>query len=62
MNEENLDIERSVEAMAPALGITLAENSRAAVIAHLDITFRMAALVMDFALDDHEEPAPVFVP
>jgi hypothetical protein len=62
MSEENRDIERLVEAMAPALGITLAENSRAAVITHLDIAFRMAALVMDFPLDDREEPAAVFVP
>jgi hypothetical protein len=62
MNEENRDIEKIVEAMAPALGITIAEDGRAAVINHLGIAFRMAPLVMDFPLDDHEEPAPVFVP
>lgn len=62
MNEENRDIERIVEAMAPALGISMAEDSRAAIINHLDIAFRMASLVVDFPLEDHEEPAPVFVP
>ena len=65
MNEGNdkiESVERIVEAMAPALGIALTEESRTVVINHLDIAFRMAQSVADLSLDDHEEPAPVFVP
>jgi hypothetical protein len=65
MNEDNHKIEsveRIVEAMAPALGIALTEESRIVVVSHLDIAFRMAQSVADFPLDDHEEPAPVFAP
>lgn len=62
MNEEKSDIERIVDTMAAALGITLVEGSRTAVIVHLDIAFRLAPLIIDFPLDDCEEPAPVFVP
>lgn len=57
---EDTDIEALIDAMAQLLGIEIAPDSRPSLHAHLAVAFKMAALVVDFPLGDHAEPAPVF--
>jgi Protein of unknown function (DUF4089) len=49
-----------VDAMAPALGLTVDPAWRGEVIAHWLATARAARLVLAFPLEDELEPAPVF--
>ena len=44
------------------LGIPIDPAWRPAILAHLDVSFRHGAAVLDFPLPDHAEPAPVFRP
>ncbi len=62
MENDKPDIAAIADAMARALGLNISGESRAAVIGHLDIAFRLAPSFMDFPLDDEAEPAPVFTP
>ena len=50
------------DATAPLLGLTLAPESRAAIVLHLNIAAEMALKLEAAALDDDAEPAPVFTP
>ena len=54
------DPEAVIDAMAPLLGLTVADEYRRGVAANLAVTARLAALVMEFPLGDHAEPAAVF--
>jgi Protein of unknown function (DUF4089) len=56
------DAEKLIDAAAPLLGLELGDASRAAVKTHLDIAVGLARLVLDFPLDDEQEPAPVYQP
>jgi Protein of unknown function (DUF4089) len=56
------DPEALVDAMAPLLGLTLTAESRAQAIVHLRIAAEHAQKLLSVALDDQEEPAPVFTP
>jgi Protein of unknown function (DUF4089) len=49
-----------VDAMAPALGLSVDPAWRGEVIAHWLATARAARLVLAFPLEDELEPAPVF--
>ncbi len=49
-----------MDASAAALGLAIQPEWREAVRTNLAVTFRMAALVLDFELPDEAEPAPVF--
>ena len=60
MSEPDFDADAVIAAMAPLLGLVVGEASRAPVRTHLEIAARYAALLEEAALDDHEEPAPVF--
>jgi hypothetical protein len=60
--EEGFDPDAIMDAMAPLLGLTVAPDYRPGIAANLAVTAALAALVMDFPLDDHAEPAAVFVP
>ena len=60
MSEPDFDADAVIDAMAPLLGLAVGEASRGAVKTHLEIAARYAALMEQAALDDHEEPAPVF--
>ena len=60
--EQTPDPEAVIDAMAPVLGLVVKPDYRPAVIANLKICFAFAALIDNFPLDDHEEPAPVFTP
>ena len=59
---QEIDPEAILDAMAPVLGLTLAEEDRAGVALHLATAARLYALVDAVPLDDHAEPAPVFLP
>ncbi len=62
MNDDKLDVNAVVDAMARALGLAMSGESRAAVVLHLEIAFRMAQGFMDFPLPDEAEPAVVYAP
>jgi hypothetical protein len=49
-----------VNAMAPALGLSIDPAWRGEVIAHWLATARAARLVLAFPLEDELDPAPVF--
>ncbi len=56
------DAAAHVAHMAPVIGLTIDEAWRAGVVANMAATARAAALVAEFALDDHIDPAPRFEP
>ena len=56
------DAEAHVDHMARVLDLPIDPEWRPTVVATLAATARIAALVTDFRLDDHVEPAPVFTP
>ena len=56
-----VELDAYIAASAQVLGLTIAPDWYPAVCSNLAITFRMAALVLDFPLPDEAEPAPVFV-
>jgi 1-carboxybiuret hydrolase subunit AtzG-like protein len=60
MNEPDFDPDAVIAAMAPLLGLAVGEASQGQVKIHLEIAARYAALLEEAALDDHEEPAPVY--
>ena len=60
MNSLAFDPEAIVDAMAPLLGVRLTPVSRTQTILHLRIAAQQAELLLSVALDDHEDPAPVF--
>ena len=62
MNSDPKVIEALVDAMATAMELSIPEVGKPVVIEHLQVAFRMAPLVLDFPLDDEQEPAPVFTP
>ena len=49
-----------ITATAVALDLTLEDAWKPAVKAHLDVTLRHAAVVVEFKLPEEVEPAPVF--
>jgi hypothetical protein len=62
MSEPDFDPDAVIAAMAPLLGLVVGEASQRQVKIHLEIAARQAALLGEATLDDHEEPAPVYVP
>jgi hypothetical protein len=54
------DLDALFDAMAPALGLRILPDWRAAVRANLAVSLLMGAMVLDFPLPDEAEPAPVF--
>ena len=62
MNDKKPDIEAIVDLMGRVFGVTMSEESRVAVILHLEIALGMAPFFMDFALADEAEPATVYAP
>ena len=51
-----------LDAAIEMLGLAVAPEWRAEVLAHMKVTAEAARLVLDFPLDDELEPAPVFMP
>jgi hypothetical protein len=60
MNPSDFDADALIAAMAPLLGLVVGDASRGPVKTHLEIAARYAALMEEAALDEHEEPAPVY--
>jgi hypothetical protein len=52
----------SLDAAIRMLGLVVAPEWRAEVLAHMKVTAEAARLVLDFPLDDTVDPAPVFSP
>jgi Protein of unknown function (DUF4089) len=49
-----------IDAVSPALGLTVADAWKPAVRANLDVSLKFARLVDEFPLPDEIEPASVF--
>ncbi|MGD0641348.1 MAG: DUF4089 domain-containing protein [Roseiarcus sp.] len=62
MKEPAFDADALIDATLPLLGLALSEGARPIVKLHLETAERLARLVVEFPLDDDEEPAPVFAP
>ena len=60
MSSASFDPDALIEAMTPLLGLTLTSESRAQTALHLRIAAQQAEKLFSIALDDAEEPAPVF--
>jgi hypothetical protein len=58
MSADDLDL--MIAASARALELPVDPAWHPAIRFNLEVTFRLAALVADFALPDDAEPAPVF--
>ncbi|MGJ3265098.1 MAG: DUF4089 domain-containing protein [Salinarimonas sp.] len=56
------DPDAIIDAMAPLLGLDVPDADRPGVAAHLATAARLQALVDAVAIQDAEEPAPVFTP
>jgi hypothetical protein len=60
MPDKPFDPDAVIDALAPLLDLIVDDASRPQVKAHLEIAERLAALLFEHRLDDHEEPGPVF--
>jgi hypothetical protein len=62
MAGQPFDSETYVDAAAALIGLPIDPAYRPGVVVNLERIAQMAALVMEFALPDEAEPAPVFRP
>jgi hypothetical protein len=62
MADQPVDPEAYVDAAAALIGLRIDPAHRPGVIVNLERIAQMAALVMEFALPEEAEPAPVFRP
>jgi len=62
MSDRTFDAKAYVDAAATLIGLPLDSAHRPGVVLNLERIAQMAALVMEFALPDETEPAPVFKP
>jgi hypothetical protein len=60
MRGEDLGLDGYVTASAKQLRLAIEPDSKAGVIANLEVIFKIAGLVDGFVLPDDAEPAPVF--
>jgi hypothetical protein len=56
------DLDAMMDALAPLIGLTIEPAWRAPIAANLRVNATLAAQVMDFALSDHDDAAPVYQP
>ncbi len=59
---QKFDPEAHAAAMARALDLTIAPEWKPTVVANVKATAAAAELLLAFPLEDHVEPAPVFIP
>ncbi|MFC3694097.1 DUF4089 domain-containing protein [Chenggangzhangella methanolivorans] len=62
MADDAAALEAHLDAAAALLGLRVAPQWRASVLAHLGVTVTAARLVDAFPLEDEMEPAPIFAP
>ena len=55
-------LDAMIEAHAKTLGLKIDGTWKPAIRGHLNVIFKLGALVQDFKLPDDAEPAPVFKP
>ena len=60
--EKPFEPEAVMDSIAPMLELTIEEDYRAGIVTHLEAAHRIAQAVLDLKLDDHAEPAPVYLP
>jgi hypothetical protein len=58
---DETQLDALIDAGAALLRIPLQEGWRPAIRLHLDISLTHASMVLDFALPDECDPAPVFI-
>jgi hypothetical protein len=56
------DIEQYIDAVAPAVGLSVPDEYRASLVTYLTLAFAVAKPLMEFELDETVEPAPIFRP
>jgi hypothetical protein len=54
------DLDALMDANAAVLGLTIDPAWRASIRANLLVSFRMGTMILDAAIDDETDPAPVF--
>ncbi len=52
----------TLDAMLRLLDLTIAEAWRATALANMKVIDEQARLVLEFPLEDEDEPAPIFTP
>ena len=57
-----VDFERFIDAMAPAVGITVPDKYRSEALVYVRLAATIAQPLIDFDLDETVEPAPTFKP
>jgi hypothetical protein len=57
-----VDIERYIDAVAPAVGMAIPDEYRADAATYLKLAFAVAEPLLAFELDETIEPAPIFRP
>ena len=60
MNQPSFDADAHVRHMAEVMGLAILPEWHPHVVANFAATAASAALLFDFPLPDHTEPAPVF--
>lgn len=58
----DFDAAKLIDALAPALDLTVAAGHRPGVLMHLEAAHTALERMRRVPLDDHAEPAPVFRP
>ncbi|MEJ0011772.1 MAG: AtzG-like protein [Bauldia sp.] len=59
---QQFDPEAHADLMARALDLTIPPQWKPTVVANLKATAAAAELLLAYPLEDHVEPAPVFIP
>jgi hypothetical protein len=62
MNDDMIDFNLWIDAMAPVLGLSIDEEARKGVAINLEVATRMAGILDAIKVEDHDEPLPVFRP
>ena len=62
MSDRTFDANAYIDAAAALLGLPLDPAHRPGVVVNFERIAQMAALVMEFALPEETDPAPVFAP
>ena len=62
MAETKFDPEAWLAVAAPALGFEVRAEWRPGILMHLGLTSKAAALLLEWPLDTHAEPGPIFRP
>ena len=60
MSDMPVDLDGYIDAGTAMLGIAVQSEWRAAIRLHLEISFNLGRLVLDYPLPDEADPAPVF--